>query len=167
MAIPVNKLCILAVGVALVSAPTATTAQTDRDLFAQRLLASARTVRCKFTFGTVTRLDSTPPKTDRRVLSDDRDIVFDQIDRQEHRAREIAHVGTTSVEVVASREALTFVEMPPLSGFPNVYTAFARLAPGASETVTADLLAVVSIHMIAGHEIIAVQDYGRCHVVPD
>lgn len=163
-----NKLFTLAVGVVLVSAPIATTAQSARDLFAQRLLASARTIQCRFAFGTVTSLDSTPPKTDRRVLSDERDIVFDQIDRQKHRAREIAHAGTASVEVVASKEALTFVEIPPLSGFPNVYTVFARLAPGASETVmTADLLVVVSVHMIAGHETIAVQDYGRCHVEPD
>ncbi len=156
---------ISAVCVVLASGPITGASQGDRDTLAEKLLASARTVRCSYTHGGYTRLDSVPIKTVQRESADSSDIFFDRIDRQHHIARAIADVGTGSVSVIASKEALTFVEIPPLSGFPNVYTVFGRFTPGSPDMRSGDLLSVVSVHMIAGREVLATQDYGRCHVV--
>jgi hypothetical protein len=162
-----NRFMLSVLCVALASGPISITPQSDRDAFAERLLASARTIRCRFTIGSRIRLDSVPIKVVQRTSADSSDIFFDRIDRQHHVARAVSDVGTSSVNLIASKEALSFVEIPPLSGFPNVYTVFGRLAPGSPEVISADLLGVVSVHMIAGHDVIATQDYGRCHVVPN
>jgi hypothetical protein len=164
--IPLYKVTTLVVAL-VASTPSTAKPQTDRDAFAKRLLASARTVRCSFSVSTLTRLDSLPPKTERNAWksADLEEIVFDQIDRLHHTAREIGNAGAGSVDVISSQDVLSFVEVSP-SANPIVYTIFARLVPGTADVITAPLLAVVSSHIMGFHDVIATQDYGGCRVVP-
>jgi len=120
------------------------------------MLRSARSLRCAFPSGGAEVLTDAKP---RYKPAHGTDGVFDDIDRDKGMARVIGRAGAGNVQVVASRETLTFIEASPL-GYPQITVVFGIFRPHTTELLASD-----SRHAIVEGRVLVEQYYGSCHVL--